>query len=378
MPAWYDGPQSAFGQLQTDRPSEALDAFKKFTKDKKNREKADIPEEARKLAVELAGVEGFSKASFYLDPLAQARTLDHLCSFGGGMEDCCASKEMLERTLKMYEKHLGGDHWEVAATLNDLGNAYGSLGDHNKKKDLLERALEIRETHYGEDHIEVAITLANLGIAYGDLGDHNMKKNLLERALKIDEKHYGREHFVVAITLYNLALAHRDLGDRGNEARFLIEVLPIFERHFGIHHVGEESTQRCRKIAHRSRSAESRAMRGLFHFSVVILGGERETSAPRGACGCLHWGSVISVQGWFDRVTFQSSAGHRNVIYVLSTRIFVHATRWSMLSARIFVHVAKWSMFLVVSVIELAFGAATFPEPTRCTTHVTFCTRRQV
>ena len=130
----YDGPHSAFGQLQTDRPSEALDAFKKFTKDKKNREKADIPEKARKLAVELAGVEGFSKASFYLDPLAQARTLDHLCSFGGGMEDCCASKEMLKRTLKMYEKHLGGDHWEVAATLNDLGNAYGKSGRPQQEK----------------------------------------------------------------------------------------------------------------------------------------------------------------------------------------------------------------------------------------------------
>ena len=187
--------------------------------------------------------------------------------------------------------------------------------------------------------------------------------NLLERALKIDEKHYGREHFVVAITLYNLALAHRDLGDRGNEARFLIEVLPIFERHFGMHHVGEEGTQRCRKIAHRSRSAESRAMRGLFHFSVVILGGERET-APRGACGCLHWGSVISVQRWFDRVILQSSAGVRNVVHVLSARIFVHATRWS--------------MFLVVSDVELTFGAATFREPTHCTTRVTFCTGRQV
>ena len=44
--------------------SEALDTFKKFTKDKENMEKAD------------------------------------------GMEDCCASKEMFEHSLKVYEKHL--------------------------------------------------------------------------------------------------------------------------------------------------------------------------------------------------------------------------------------------------------------------------------
>ena len=43
----YNSPHSAFGQLQTDRPSETLDAFKKFTEDKENREKAEIPEEAR-------------------------------------------------------------------------------------------------------------------------------------------------------------------------------------------------------------------------------------------------------------------------------------------------------------------------------------------
>ena len=190
----YDGPHSAFGQLQTDRPSESLDAFKKFTKDKENREKADIPEEARKLAVELAGVEGFSKASFYLDPLVQASTLDYLCSFDGGMEDFCASKDMLERTLKIYEKHLGEDHWQVAKTLTNLSIAYGSLGDHNKEKDLLERALKIEETHLGEDHFEVAITI------------------------------------------YNLALAHGALGDRGNEAQILIKVLPIYVRHVGMHH----------------------------------------------------------------------------------------------------------------------------------------------
>ena len=232
----YEGPHSAFGQLQTDRPSEGLDAFKKFTKDNEKREKADIPEEACKLAVELAGVVGFSKASFFLDPLVQASTLEYLCSFDGGMEDCRPFKEMLEHSLMIYEKHLGEDHWKVAITLINLGKAHGDLGDPRKQKDLLERSLKIQEKHYGREHFEVAITLTNLGNAYGDLGEHNKKKDLLERALKLLEKHFGRDHFQVAITLYNLALAHGALGDRGNEARILIKVLPIFERHFGMHH----------------------------------------------------------------------------------------------------------------------------------------------
>ena len=177
----YEGSYSAFGQLQTDRPSESLDAFKKFTKDNENREKAVIPDEARKLAVELARVEGFSKASFSLDPLVQATSIDYLCSFHGGMEDCCATKEMLELSLKIKEQHYGVDHWKVAQTLGSLGNAYGDLGDPRKQLHLLERALEILAQHHGEEHSEVVITLTavvgtNLGIAYGKLGLPRMQK----------------------------------------------------------------------------------------------------------------------------------------------------------------------------------------------------------
>ena len=56
------------------------------------------------------------------------------------------------------------------------------------KKDLLERALKIQEKHYGEDHFELAVTLGNLGCAYGELGDHNKEKDLLERALEMKGK----------------------------------------------------------------------------------------------------------------------------------------------------------------------------------------------
>ena len=80
----YDGPYRAYGQLATNEPTEDLDAFRKFTKDKRNREKADIPEEARTKAVELAtelaadGQNSFMKAPFSMDPLLQADSLEYL------------------------------------------------------------------------------------------------------------------------------------------------------------------------------------------------------------------------------------------------------------------------------------------------------------
>ena len=168
----YDGPYHAYGQLATNEPTEDLDAFTKFTKDKSNREKADIPEEARKKAVELAaelaadGQNSFMKAPFSMDPLLQAGSLEYLSSFYGGVEDLSDSKEMLERALMIREEYNGKDHVAVARVLNNLGRIFAHLGDPTKQKGLLKRALQIMERHCGEDHWEVAVVLANLGVAH--------------------------------------------------------------------------------------------------------------------------------------------------------------------------------------------------------------------
>ena len=106
----YDGPYRGYGQLATNEPTQDLDAFRKFTKDKRNREKADVPEEAREKAVELArelaadGQNSFMKAPFFMDPLLQADSLEYLSSFEGGVEDLSASKEMLEKALMIREE----------------------------------------------------------------------------------------------------------------------------------------------------------------------------------------------------------------------------------------------------------------------------------
>ena len=180
----YDGPHSAFEQLQTDRPSEALDTFKKFTKDKENREKADIPEEARKLAVELAGLEGFSKASFYLDCLAQARTLDYLCSFYGGMEDCCASKEMLEHSLKIYEKTLREGSRFSRENFEQLGHRVRKARRPQQEEGLPRASSQDKRTTLRGGSLEVAITLVNLGTlteTWATRGSRRTSSNELSR-----------------------------------------------------------------------------------------------------------------------------------------------------------------------------------------------------
>ena len=111
---------TAYGTL-ADTASEELEAFKKFTKETKNREKAQILEEAVRVALHLAASRehGLKKASFSMDPLLHAETLEYLCSFDGGMEDPRAKQQMLAQGL--------GDR---GATLR---RASLSSGDHSER-----------------------------------------------------------------------------------------------------------------------------------------------------------------------------------------------------------------------------------------------------
>ena len=56
---------------------------------------------------------------------------------------------------------------------NNMGcNQLYAIGNAAMAKGLLERALKIDEKHFGPEHPSTGITLANLGLAYGNLGDY--------------------------------------------------------------------------------------------------------------------------------------------------------------------------------------------------------------
>ena len=234
----YAGQLTAYGTLAADTASEELEAFKKFTKEKENREKAQIPEEAVRVALHLAAgrEHGLKKSSFFMDPLLHAETLTYLCSFKGGMEDPIANQQMLQKALAIREQHFGEHHWQVAPTLHNLSTAYAKLGDNRTQKDLLDRALRIKEAHFGEHHYVVAITLSNLGLAHIELREYEKAKDVLERALEIKEQHFGQDHFEVATTLGNLGTVYFKLKDFDKAKEIFERVLKIQEQHFDQDH----------------------------------------------------------------------------------------------------------------------------------------------
>ena len=145
----YAGQLTAHGTLAA-TASEELEAFKRFTKEKENREKAQILEEAVRVALHLAASRehGLKKASFSMDPLLHAETLEYFCSFDGGMEDPSANQQVLQKVLTIKEQHFGEHHWQVAYTVNDWAVAHMRLGDHKTQKELLERALKIFQDYW--------------------------------------------------------------------------------------------------------------------------------------------------------------------------------------------------------------------------------------
>ena len=260
----YAGQLTAHGALAADTVSEELEAFKKFTKEKENREKAQIPEEAVRVALHLAAgrEHGLKKSSFFMDPLLHAETLTYLCSFKGGMEDPIANQQMLLKVLAIKERHFGEHHWRVALTLNNLSIACAKLKDA-RTHDLLDHALKIFQEHFGEDHFTVAKTLVNIGNAYCHLGeyekardfwdrsrliaktwenlgnvlsDNDKAKDVFERVLKIQGQHCDQDHFEPGTTLTNLGNVYGSLSDQSKEKELLEWALKIDMALYGKDH----------------------------------------------------------------------------------------------------------------------------------------------
>jgi tetratricopeptide (TPR) repeat protein len=121
---------------------------------------------------------------------------------------------LAQRALAVFEKALGPDYPNVAATLNTLGTIYTAQGRVADAEPLHRRALAIEEKTLGPDHPGVAPTLNNLAKLYDDQGRYADAEPFYRRALAIHEKARGPDHPRFANTLNNLAVLYALLPPR--------------------------------------------------------------------------------------------------------------------------------------------------------------------
>ncbi|MGV2433178.1 MAG UNVERIFIED_CONTAM: tetratricopeptide repeat protein [Rickettsiaceae bacterium] len=95
------------------------------------------------------------------------------------------SKEMLELTDKIYQKHSPLYSIEQAIVKTRIGILYRNMLDYEQAKILLEDSFSIYKKYYGENHKDTAEMSIYLGSIYRNLGDYEKAKSLTMDGIRI-------------------------------------------------------------------------------------------------------------------------------------------------------------------------------------------------
>ncbi len=150
--------------------------------------------------------------------------------------DLAAARPLFEEAVAIYERLLGPDHPDTAASLHTLAWLLREQGDLAAARPLLERALEIRERVLGPDHLDTAASLHNLAWMLHHQGELTAARTLCERALEIRERTLGPDHPDTVQMLTVLAWLLRELGEHGAARPLLERALEIQQRVLGTDH----------------------------------------------------------------------------------------------------------------------------------------------
>jgi tetratricopeptide (TPR) repeat protein len=150
---------------------------------------------------------------------------------------------LVERSLAIQEKKVGGEHLDITGSLLGLGMLYQAMGDYSRAEPLYQRVLVIQEKEVGGEHLYVAETLNNMGMLYQAMGDYSRAESLYQRSLAIREKALGGDHGSVANSLHCLGCLYYDMGDYGRAEPLYKRALAIKEKDLGGEHPHVASIQ---------------------------------------------------------------------------------------------------------------------------------------
>ncbi len=181
-----------------------------------------------------AGAELIRKYKFEFEE--SARLLNQAGFYQHQRASYSEAEPMYRRALEIYEKSLGTDHPNIAASLNNLALLYYAQGKYTKAEPMYRRALEIYKKSLDRDHPDVANSLDNLALLYGSQGKYAVAEPIFWRALEIRIKSLGSDHPDVATSLNNLALLYYAQGNYAEAEPMYRHALAIREKSLGSDH----------------------------------------------------------------------------------------------------------------------------------------------
>ncbi len=150
-----------------------------------------------------------------------------------------------QQALAIWEKQLGPEHPQTAASLNNLAVLYDNEGKYALAEPLYQRVLAIWEKQLGPEDLLTAQCLYKLANLYRRQGRYPQAELLYQNALAIREKQLGPEHPDIAEVLHDFATC-REAQDHAQEALSLYRhALAVREQKLGINHPKTIETYTC-------------------------------------------------------------------------------------------------------------------------------------
>jgi tetratricopeptide (TPR) repeat protein len=134
------------------------------------------------------------------DAVAYAAILD-------GLQRDSESEAIYRRSLVIFEKIFGLEHYDVASNLHNLAAVLCSRGDLDESERLYRRALAIKEKLLGAESPEAALTRNNLGALLNRKGRPKEAAALLQSAVQTLQSRLAPDHPHLTFARANLESA---------------------------------------------------------------------------------------------------------------------------------------------------------------------------
>jgi MYXO-CTERM domain-containing protein len=232
--------------------------------------------------------------------VAEARRLDSEVTtlYAAGKYE--AAIPLAERALAIWERALGPDHPETAATVNNLAELYSMRGDYARAERLFQRSLAALETTFGPDHPHLTNPLNNLAGLYYARGDYGRAEPLLQRALTILEKALGPDHPEVARSLDGLASLRWSKGEYDRAEPLFQRALAIREKALGPNHPEVAQSLNSLATLYEKRAEHDRA-EPLFQRALAITEKIRGPEHPEVATSLHNLAMLWMARGDYSR-----------------------------------------------------------------------------
>ncbi|MCA8999696.1 MAG: tetratricopeptide repeat protein, partial [Planctomycetaceae bacterium] len=109
-----------------------------------------------------------------------------------------------EEVIRIFRKHCGPEHSEVAVNMHNLGSLLSRMGRLEEARCICKEALQLKEARLGLEHLDLATTLNSLGWIAEELQDWRAALSAYRRASDLFTRHLGKEHPRTQICQSNL------------------------------------------------------------------------------------------------------------------------------------------------------------------------------